>query len=276
VLIPKLHGLFGRWAWLAGGLIGTIFFLMGIAPLIRDSTDGCQTDEVTMSESTENDRAGIAQQWLAIAGIVAPILYISVATIMGLLEPGYSHRTMMMSILGGIGGLRGAAFNLGLVLTGALLIAFGFGLHRGINQGKGNRIGLILLVIAGLGLIGSAYFHCALGCVNVFKEPDFRGQMHILFAFLTGLSFSFSPIPFFFSLKEDSRWKSYRAVTLAASVLANIPGITLWITMFTTRLPEWEGIIQRLGLLFPLMWVEVMAIRLLRLSKEESLKSRFI
>ena len=212
----------------------------------------------------------ISQQWLAIAGIVAPILYISVAIIMGLLEPGYRHKTMMMSILGGVGGWRGAAFNLGLVLTGTLLIAFGFGLHRRINQGRGKRIGLVLLVIAGVGLMGSAYFHCDLGCVNVIQESDFRGQMHMKFAFFTGLSFTFSPIPFLFSLKKDPRWENYYAITLAAAILANIPGIIFWITMFTTRLPEWEGIIQRLGLLFPLFWVEVMSIQLLRLSKEES------
>ena len=205
-------------------------------------------------------------KWLAIVGIIAPILYISLAAILGLLEPGYSHRTMMMSILGGVEGIRGAIFNIGLVLTGMLLIAFGFGLHRSINQGRGNKIGLVLLVIAGVGLVGSAYFHCDLGCVNVIQEPNFRGQMHMLFAFFTGLSLSFSPIPFFFNLKKDPRWENYGAVTLAAAILANIPGIIFWITLFTTRLPEWEGIIQRLGVLFPLIWVEVMAIRLLRLS----------
>ncbi len=226
-----------------------------------------------MKTNTRNETSkvgDITQQWLAIAGMVAPILYISVATVLGLLEPGYSHRTMMMSVLGGVGGLRGAAFNIGLILTGMLLIAFGFGLQRGINQGKGKRIGLVLLVIAGVGLMGSAYFHCNLGCVNVIKEPDFRGQIHMLFAFFTGLSFSFSPLLFYFGQKKDPRWEKYSAVTLAAAILANIPGIIFWITMFTTRLPEWEGIIQRLGLLFPLIWVEVMAIQLLRLSRKES------
>jgi len=189
------------------------------------------------------------------------------AGILGLLEPGYSHRTMMMSILGGVSGLRGTLFNTGLVLTGMLLIAFGVGLHRGINQGRNKRIGLILLIVAGLGLVGSAIFHCDTGCVNVIQAPDFRGQMHMLLAFITGLSFAFSPIPFFFSMKQDPRWKNYRSITLAAAILANIPGIVFWITMFTTRLPEWEGLIQRLGLLFPLIWVEIMAIRLLRLSR---------
>lgn len=207
-----------------------------------------------------------SQKWLAIAGIIAPILYIGLATILGLLEPGYSHRTMTMSILGGVEGIRGAIFNVGLILTGTLLIAFGFGLQQGINQGRGNKIGLVLLAVAGVGLIGSAYFHCDLGCVNVIQEPDFRGQMHILFAFITGLSFSLSPLPFFFRLKSDARWSNYRGVTLMAAILANVPGILFWITIFTTRIPEWEGVFQRLGVLFPFIWVEVMAIKLLRLS----------
>lgn len=220
-----------------------------------------------MKSSTKDVRK--TQKWMAVSGMIAPILYISVIIVMGLLEPGYSQRTMMMSILGGVGGWRSAVFNIGLALTGTLLIVFSFGLHQGINQGKGNKIGLVLLVIAGLGMIGSAYFHCELGCVNVIQEPNFRGQMHMLFAFLTGFSFAMSPIPFYFRLKGDPRWENYKTITLAAAVLANIPGIILWISMFTTRLPEWEGIIQRLGLLFPLIWMEVMAIKLQRVSKGE-------
>jgi hypothetical protein len=165
------------------------------------------------------------QKWLAIAGVITPILYISLAAILGLLGPGYNHRTMTMSILGGVAGIRGTIFNIGLILTGILLVLFGFGLHRGVNQGRGNKIGLILLLIAGIGLIGSAYFHCELECVNVIKEPNFSGQMHMLFAFLTGLCFSFSSIPFFFSLKSDPRWKNYRGFTLVTAILANIPGV---------------------------------------------------
>lgn len=213
--------------------------------------------------------ANQSQKWIAIAGIIAPVLYISMVIILGLLEPSYSQRTMMMSVLGGVQGWRGAIFNLGLVLIGILLIVFGFGLHRNINQGKGKRLGLVLLVIAGVGLMGSSYYHCDVGCVNVIQDPNFRGQMHMLFAFITGLSLAFCPLPFFFSMKQDSRWKNYRGVTLAAVILSNVPGIVMWITLFTTRLPEWEGIIQRLGLVFPLIWVEVMAIKLLRTSKEE-------
>jgi hypothetical membrane protein len=209
-----------------------------------------------------------SQQWLATAGIVAPILYITVAVTMGILEPGYSHQTMMMSVLGGVIGLRGIIFNLGVGLTGALLIAFGLGLHRGINQGKGKKGGLVLIFLAALGLMGAAFFSCNEGCTNVIQEPDMTGQLHMLFAFISGLTISFSPIPFYFRLKKDPQWNKFKGITLAASILSNIPGIIFWITLFTTRLPEWEGLIQRLGLVFALIWVEVMSIKLLQLSKK--------
>ena len=208
------------------------------------------------------------QMIAALAGMLAPALYIGMVILLGLLEPGYNQRTMMMSLLGGVSGWRGAAFNLGLVLIGILLIVFGFGLYRNLKQGKGRRLGLVLLVTASVGLMGSSYYHCDVACVNVIQEPDFRGQMHMLFAFITGLSLAFSPLPFFFNMKANSRWEDYRGLTLAAVILSNIPGIVMWITFFTTRLTEWEGIIQRLGLVFPLLWIEVIAIRLLQTSKQ--------
>jgi len=223
-----------------------------------------QRENTMKSDKLKNHR-----KWFALAGIIAPILYISMVIILGFLEPDYSQRTMMMSILGGVQGWRGTTFNLGLVLIGILLIVFGFGLHRNVNRGKGNQPGLILLVIAGFGLIGSSYYHCNVGCVNIIREPDFRGQMHMLFAFIAGLSLAFSPLPFFFSMKHNPRWKNYRGLTLATVLLSNIPGIVMWVTFFTTRLPEWEGIIQRLGLIFPLMWVEVMAVKLLHTFKNK-------
>ena len=222
------------------------------------STDRKKTGEVNRS-----------QKWIALAGIFVPLLYISMVIILGLLEPGYNQRTMMMSILGGVQGWHGAIFNFGLVLIGSLLIVFGFGLHRNVNQGKGNRLGFILFVFAGIGLMGSSYYYCDVGCVNIIQEPDFRGKMHMLFAFIAGLSLAFAPLPFLFSMKHDPRWKSYSGVTLAAVILSNIPGIVMWIALFTTRLPEWEGIIQRLGLIFPLIWVEAIAIKIFSTSKDE-------
>ncbi|GAG51084.1 unnamed protein product [marine sediment metagenome] len=46
-------------------------------------------------------------KYFTIAGILAPILWFSLVIILGLLEPGYSHMTKMMSNLGGVVGISG-------------------------------------------------------------------------------------------------------------------------------------------------------------------------
>ena len=216
--------------------------------------------EYSPNETANTDRL------LASAGMIAPIFFVALVIVLGLLEPGYNHQRETMSVLGGVGGVRGAAFNLGAGLTGVLLIAFAIGLHRGIGGGEGSKVGPILIVLAGVGMIGSAIFHCNLGCTNVLKAPTFAGRTHIVTSFLTGFCLGISPLVIFVRMKKDGQWGDYSWFTLLMGILANIPGLILWASFFTTRIPAWEGVIQRLGLVFPLLWIEVIAIRLLRLS----------
>ena len=209
----------------------------------------------------------------AICGCIAPILFAALVIVLGMLEPGYNHRTQMMSILGGVGGWRGFAFIAGGALTGLLLMAFGLGLHRGIGGGgggRGARIGPILIGIAGVGMIGSAVFHCDQGCANVLRAPTLAGRLHMAFALLTGAPFALSLFFFLPRLAQDERWAKYRWFTLVSGILGNVPGIVMWISFLTVRVRAWEGLMQRLGIAFPLLWVEVIALRLLQLSSRDS------
>lgn len=140
------------------------------------------------------------------------------------LEPGYSHMSEMMSILGGVEGVRGIAFNAGVALIGALVIAFGTGLHRSITEGS--KIGPALIVLGGLGLIGAAVFHCNGGCANVIARTSV-GIMHILSAFIAGMSLAVSPFFIFARIRKDAQWKNYTWFTLVIGILANIPGLIL-------------------------------------------------
>lgn len=204
-----------------------------------------------------------------LAGNVAPIFYIVLVIVLGLLESGFSHRTDMMSILGGVEGIRGLVFNVGVVITGLLLIVFAFGLHQSINNGVGSRTGPILIVLAGVGLFGAAIFSCNINCTNVIETKTVIGILHMLSAFVTGSCLAISPFFIFFRMKKDMRWKQYRSFTLSIGVLSNLPGVVLWISVFTTRIPEWEGIIQRLGLLFPLIWIFVLSLHINNLHRKD-------
>jgi len=204
-------------------------------------------------------------KYFTIAGILAPILWFSLVIILGLLEPGYSHMTKTMSVLGGVGGIRGFIFNLGIPFVGILIILFAIGLHKSVNRGKGSKIGPTLLVLGGLGLIISGIFHCNLNCTNVLLETNFIGIMHMLFAFLAGMCLGISPFFIFARLRKDPQWKKYSKFTLITGIMANVPGIIFWITLATVRFPAIEGLIQRAGIVFVFIWIGVMSLKMLKL-----------
>ncbi len=208
--------------------------------------------------------------YLSISGIIVPVLFIIIVGGLDLLEPGYSHKTEMMSILGGVGGVRGTTFNTGVALIGVLIIAFGIGLHRSITNGEGSKIGPAMIVLGGLGMIGSAIFHCNVDCANVVSQT-FGGTMHILFAFITGMNLAVSPFFIFVRMRKDPKWKNYTWVTLTTGILANIPGILLWTSFLTTRMTEIEGLIQRLGIIFPLIWIGLMSLRMLQITERSKM-----
>ena len=189
------------------------------------------------------------------AGLLAPVFYIILVSTLGLLEPDFSHKTDMMSILGGVEGTRGVVFNLGVAITGLLLILFAYGLHKNINKGAGSKAGPFLIVLASFGFVGSAIFSCNVNCLNVIESRTVFGTLHMISAFVAGSCLATSPFFIYFRMKDDPLWKQFRNYTLSVGILSNIPGLLLWISLFTVRIPEWEGVLQRLGLLFPLIWI---------------------
>ena len=157
--------------------------------------------------------------YFAIAGILAPILWFVLVVVLGVLEPGYSHMSKMMSILGGVGGIRGFLFNSGISTVGVLIILFAIGLYREFESKDKPKIGTTLLILGGIGLIFSGIFSCDLNCNNAMIEKDFTGIMHMLFAFIAGMGLSISPFFIFGKLKKNPVWKKYAKYTLGAIAL---------------------------------------------------------
>ncbi len=215
--------------------------------------------------SLDFDRnSAILQRLLPVTGITASSLFLIVVIGLGFLEPGYSPIKNMMSILGGVEGMRGVIFNIGLAMTGMMLVAFAVGVH--LFVGKGSAIGPAFIALGGIGLIGSAVFPCNQGCLNILKAPDWIGIIHSLASFVAGFCLALSPIVIFPRLKKNKRLRNFAWFTLTMGILANIPGLVFWFSFLTTRMSDWEGLIQRLGIFIPLIWIVAMAIQQMRLS----------
>ena len=200
---------------------------------------------------------------LAICGIVGPAQFIVVILVFGLLRPGYDPIRQYMSELGAVGAPNAIAFIMPEFLLGLMMIAFAFGLHRGISEGQGSKLAPILIVISGVGWIGGSIFRCDVGCVN----ESVTGTLHGLIGMFGPLPLLIAPLAILPRLKKDSRWQSYRPFSLIMGALA----VSFFCVMFSAELSPalepYRGLLQRLTFFTPLLWTEVMAIRLLRLCK---------
>jgi hypothetical membrane protein len=183
---------------------------------------------------------------LVICGIIAPIWFIIMWIVSGAMYPGYHHVTQHISELGAVGSPVAWFFNpLGLGIYGLLIIAFSYGLYRGIKE---SLVGPALLGLSGVGII----------LVGIFPMPH---PAHSLAFFILAISVILScfTLPVYF--KRDVRWKSLQKYTLLTGVLALI-------FLFVLIPGSWIGIgglIQRIWGAILWVWMFVLAVRLYRL-----------
>lgn len=103
-----------------------------------------------------------ASRWLALAGVVGPILVVLVSTLAGFLRSGYSPASQAISALGV--GANAWIVNATAIVFGVLQIAFAVGFFLGMRQiiKRGWRVAcLALLSITGIGTLSAGIFPSA-------------------------------------------------------------------------------------------------------------------
>lgn len=204
-------------------------------------------------------RLDTTQRLLAICGIIGPISYTIVVIILGFLRPGYNHITHNLSELGEVGGQNAIVMNAaGIALPGILMIAFAFGLHRGIGEGKGSKIGPALLALSGAAWVMTGIFPRDPAYVTV----SMVGVTHSVFTIISAFAMILVPLALSPRLKSDSLWQGYQYYSLTSAIVAGVISVVYGFRAFE----QWTGALQRVLMGVLLLWVEVMAIRLLRLS----------
>jgi len=164
-----------------------------------------------------------------------------------------------MSELGAVDAPHSILMNVfGFQLLGVFMIAYGFGLYQGISKGWDSKIGVIFIVIAGASMVAVGFFPCDPGCVNV--SPT--GFGHVITSMIPAIAMPFGIFFVMFRLRKDSQWQGYWLFSLAITIIAIILSPLAMVPYFG----PWVGVLQRIGIGVPLFWMEVMSIKLLRLS----------
>ncbi|MGB6874090.1 MAG: DUF998 domain-containing protein [Dehalococcoidia bacterium] len=192
----------------------------------------------------------------ALVGIVGPIVVVVGDIAASLSTPDYSPVSDSISSLAlrPIGWLQSICF----LAMGLLMEIFVAGLFFNIRRARGFHAGIGLLAFCGFGLMLIAAFRMdAPGA-----QRTIEGIIHTIASYGLGLLFPIAILSLAPSLKSTPNWKNIFVYTLVAGILA----LALIIGAFFTEQTGWFGLYERIIVANAIIWVEVVAVHLLRLS----------
>jgi hypothetical membrane protein len=209
-------------------------------------------------------------QTSAIAGIIAPVIFVTAFTIEGWLRPGYgplAHYVSALSL-----GPRGWIQITNFIVFGSLFFVFSRGIATRFKNEKVSQTGPVLLTIIAIGILLSGPF-----VMDPTDTPPTQMSLHgTVHGILGGIVFLLMPISCFVFLnrfRKDSKYYPFRWWTLVMAIIITAADILFTLT---TKLPaariifhDWFGLIQRSVLVPYMIWICCFAIGIYRLTKQE-------
>jgi hypothetical protein len=202
------------------------------------------------------ERLGV-KMILSLAGIIGPAIFIITDVSLGLTVPGYSFVKDSISSLAWV--KLGWLQTMGFMAIGLLIELFVAGLFISIRGSRGFGFGVIILMFFGFGMLLIGGFHTD----HVEGLTTFEGSIH---GWTAKFVFWFFPLAVLLmspSLKKDPYWRPIFFYSIGASIFA----VAFMIS--SLLMPDdfdWFGLFERILVADEIVWILVMAFRLLRLS----------
>ena len=207
----------------------------------------------------KTDKRNITLKLTGLCGMLGPIFYAAAIAVIGSLYPDYSHVSQSMSELGAVDAPNALLTNtLGFPLLGLFMIAFAVGIDRGMEKNRASGVGPALIVLSGISMVMTGVFQCDPGCVDV----TWVGTTHSFFATVAAISFSVAPL--FVAMRQwaDSRWKRYTFYSWLTAIITLSISLLYSIDIFEA----YTGLLRRVSMGLPLVWMEVVSLKLFRLT----------
>ena len=193
-------------------------------------------------------------RFLALGGVVGPVVFTSVVILCAALRPEYSHVRQFMSELGESGGPHAWLMNLlGFIPSGLFLTAFGASLASLVPRTTLSVVAAGLIIVFGLGIAGAGVYSCDLGCPR--RGLSVEATLHevvSIIAFLAGVlgialwAYRFRELPAWQSLWRYSAASSAAALALLLALNASVESRAftgVWQRLFVSTLLAWCVII---------------------------------
>jgi len=211
------------------------------------------------------------KQYLAICGILAPLLVTIQLIIIGYYHPNYNHIIQYMSELGAVNAPYANIKNTGLSIIGILIIFFSFGMYEELNgkQTKSIILGSSLVFISGLSFFLIGFFPCDPDCINFTTI----GIVHGYLANTAQFPLIIAPYFLLTNFKRNKKWHIIYYYSIVTIILEIISFAVYKSYIFE----DYIGLLQRISFGIPILWVEIIAIKIFKslkdeITKEETLK----
>jgi uncharacterized protein DUF998 len=197
----------------------------------------------------------------ALAGIAGPVVFWSVLTLLGRMQAGYSAFKSDISLLAlGPGGWMQTA---NFVVFGVLIAAFQGGVQRTVAPGRVWSAINIIALACGLGLVVIAAFP-----TDRVGTWTIRGAIHLGVVAALAVLLPLSCLAMAVEVRPNRAWRGYAVFSVLIGAVTSLLTVTLllvWSGLWRASHP-WLGLYERIVFGLPSAWMEVIAIRLLRLS----------
>ncbi len=188
-----------------------------------------------------------------IAGIVGPVFYFILLTILGLLWKGYNPITTGMSEIGAVDSpFRDIMNYLGFSLLGISMILFSFGFKLYFKNSIQLNIAFVLSVIGGIFMFLVGFFPCDPQC----KDVTVTGQLHSITSTFPAIFIPLAAMVLSYPISKE--WGSNFGV---GSFFLGILSLSTGPLMFIESLNACTGLIQRAGITLSLLWIFIISLK---------------
>lgn len=177
-------------------------------------------------------------QFLAICGMLSPIIYTAMWIICGRLDSNYNHIRDDISSLFAVGAPNRRLAQSFVITESVLLFVFFIGVHEGINDGGGSVLGPIFLIISSiLGILVALFFPLDKGG----GFTTYKGKGHIILVVLMGIFAIAGMVALWIRLQHVPGWSGFALYSLISAIISLIGVIISGI--FAAG--KYRGIIER-------------------------------
>ncbi len=199
------------------------------------------------------------------AGILAPILFVVIFTVEGMLRSGYSALSMYISALSL--GSRGWIQIVNFILFGLLLLVFTRGIAVRFAAGKTPRAGIILLmIIAALILLSGPFMMDPAGTPQ--DQMTLHGTVHGIFGGLVFVLMPVSIFTFLRSFRADPKWRKLYWWTLMIGIFDALAVLVFTVASkapsLVSTFSPWIGLLQRTALVPFMLWLFIVAVTIFK------------